>query len=205
MKVKICGITRIEDALLVAEMNAWAIGFIFYKKSPRYIEPAKVRQIIDNLPVGIKKIGVFVNSSVEEMNSVAEISGINTLQLHGEENPEMCNLLPYEIIKAFRPENEQYLKQIENFQKLNTFLIDAKVQGEYGGTGIRADWQLAKKAKSYGNIILAGGINSENIISAIKEVSPYAIDLSSAVEDKPGIKNQQKIKELFNIIREYKN
>lgn len=203
MKVKICGITRIEDALCAVESGAWAIGFIFYKKSPRYIEPLKVKEINNLIPEYIRKIGVFVNSSLEEMLKVAEISGINTFQLHGEESPEICLNLPKEVIKAFRPENESDLQQIEKY-KTNTFLIDAKVSGAYGGTGKTSDWKLAKQAKEYGNIILAGGINSENIIRAIKEVQPFAIDLSSSVEISPGIKDHSKIKEIFNLIKEIK-
>ncbi len=201
MKVKICGITRLEDALLAVELGAWALGFIFYKKSPRFIEPLKVKEIINELPKEIKKIGVFVNSSLTEMVSIAEVTGITTFQLHGEESPELCNSLPKEVVKAFRPGNIEDLKTMENYKGISTFLIDAKVSGEYGGTGKMANLELAKKAKIYGNIILAGGISSENIINVINEVKPFAVDLSSSVEDAPGIKSHFKMRELFREVR----
>lgn len=198
MKIKICGITRLEDAICAIKSGAWAIGFIFYDKSPRYISPEKAGEIIRQLPDGIKKVGVFVNSSVEKIMEVKKISGIDIIQLHGDETPEMCEKLSGEIIKAIRPSKEEDILVLKDYTNASYFLIDAKVKGEYGGTGKVSDWTLAVKAKKYGKIILAGGINSENINHAIKEVNPFAFDLSSSVETEPGIKDHEKIKKVFN-------
>lgn len=207
MKVKICGITDINDALYIAEHNAWAIGFIFYKKSPRYIEPLAVKKIINEVPKHIEKFGVFVNSSADEIINNVDTTGITTIQLHGDESPEICNQLiskqlPAKIIKAFRPKNIDDVEKIKDYHSVSRFLVDANVANEYGGTGHKADWNLAIKAKEYGEIILAGGINSQNINQAIKHVQPFAIDLSSSVEIEPGKKCHKKIKEIFEIIGE---
>lgn len=199
MKIKICGITRKEDALKALELGAWAVGFIFYKKSPRYITPEKAGEIISVLPEGIKKIGVFVNSSAEEIIFTGKISGITTYQLHGDESPEFCKKLDKEVIKAIRPKKKHELEFLKNYTNISAFLVDSYVSGEFGGSGQKGDWELAKKVKKYGTLILAGGINSDNISEAIQIVSPFAIDLSSSVEDTPGIKSHEKMKRLFNL------
>ncbi len=211
MKVKICGITKIEDALYAVELGAWALGFIFYPKSPRYIEPEKVKEIIKELPKDIKTIGVFVNEKFDKMEEIAEITNISTFQLHGEENNETCQKLSKEVIKAFRFTNKKELEIMDNYvndkEKNNilAFLIDAFNKDSYGGTGHRADWDLAQEVKKYGNLILAGGLNEKNISSAISIVKPWAVDLSSAVESDYGIKDHKKMKDFFEEINNDKN
>lgn len=201
MKIKICGITNLEDAQCAVEIGVWAVGFIFYKKSPRYIEPLKAREIISKLPSEVKKIGVFVNEDLETMLEVSNITNIDTFQLHGDEKPELCKLLTKEIIKAFRFTQESELEIINQYKEItDSFLIDAKVKNAFGGTGVLADWELAKKVKNYGNLILAGGIGSDNIAEAIKIVNPFAIDLSSSVEYSAGIKNHEKIRSLKEFV-----
>lgn len=204
IKVKICGITRLSDALLAAELGAWATGFIFYPKSPRYIKPEEAATIIRALPESLKKVGVFVNSKAEEIDKIIKITGITTVQLHGDEKADIINKIPAEVIKAFRPEKTEDLHQIKNYQKsgFRNFLIDASVKGQYGGTGVKADKELAILAKEYGKIILAGGISAENANSLINEVKPYAIDLSSSLEISPGIKDKNKLRELFLEIKD---
>ncbi|MFN8577072.1 MAG: phosphoribosylanthranilate isomerase [Candidatus Sericytochromatia bacterium] len=203
MKIKICGITNIDDALYISNFNVWALGFIFYKKSPRYIEPIKAKEIIKQLPRNIKKFGVFVNSSIEDILEIKELTGITTIQLHGDENLGFINSLEgNNIIKAFRVKDNDDFEKIKEFN-LKRFLIDANVKNEYGGTGHIANWELAKKSKDYGELILAGGINSENIIEAIEKVSPFAIDLSSSVELSAGKKCNTKIKEIFDKVERF--
>lgn len=200
MKIKICGITNKEDALYISRFNVWALGFIFYSKSPRYIEPQKAREIIDLLPKNKKKIGVFVNSTKDEMLKVKEISGIDMFQLHGEETPELCNNLDSPFIKAFRLRDYSDLEKMRSYieiKNLYAFLVDSFSNTAYGGTGLKADWSLAKEVNQFGKVILAGGINSSNVKYAINEVNPFALDLSSSIEIKAGVKDHKKIEEFF--------
>ncbi|MFN4152687.1 MAG: phosphoribosylanthranilate isomerase [Candidatus Sericytochromatia bacterium] len=203
MNIKICGITNKEDALYISQFDVWSLGFIFYSKSPRYIEPEKAREIIDLLPKNIKKIGVFVNSIKEEMLKVKEISGIDIFQLHGEETPELCESLNTPFIKAFRLRDYsdlENIKEYSNLKNLYAIIIDSFSNNAYGGTGLKANWSLAKEVKQFGKVILAGGINSSNAKDAISEVKPFALDLSSSVEIEAGIKDHKKIEEFFESV-----
>ncbi|NQZ67312.1 MAG: phosphoribosylanthranilate isomerase [Lentisphaeria bacterium] len=193
MKIKICGITRLEDALCAVEHGADMLGFIFYQKSKRYISPENAAEIITGIPGHIETVGVFVNAASDELISVAETSGITTMQLHGDEDESILPALSkWQIIKAFA------LKDVSDLAKLDTFqssriLIDS-VSAEHGGSGIEADWNLASAAAKKREIILAGGLNAGNIEAAIRLVNPYGIDLSSGLEKEPGIKDPEKIK-----------
>ena len=161
MKVKICGITNIEDALLSYNLGADAVGFIFYKKSKRYIEPIKAKKIINQLPAFINKVGVFVNESAEEINKVSKEIKLNLVQLHGDETPEIVDQTDLPVIKAFR------VKEIFDYSKLKNykncyFLLDAYDDKEYGGTGQNFNWnKIPEELKN--KKILAGGISVENI------------------------------------------
>lgn len=200
MKIKICGITRLEDALYISKFDVFALGFIFYKKSPRYIDPYKAKEIIDLLPKEIKKVGVFVNSTKDEMIEVRNISGIDLFQLHGEESPELCESLDSPFIKAFRLKDIDDLEEIEKYSKLKNLyaiLIDSFSKDAYGGTGLKANWNLAKESKKYGNVILAGGISSENMKDAINYVNPFALDISSSIEIEAGVKDIRKVDLVF--------
>ncbi|MFN8672256.1 MAG: phosphoribosylanthranilate isomerase [Candidatus Sericytochromatia bacterium] len=208
MKIKICGITKIEDALLAIELGAWALGFIFYPKSPRYIEPEKAKEIIEKIPKNIKTVGVFVNENLEKVEEIGKTTNISTYQLHGEENNDYCEKLSKEVIKAFRFKTKEELEIIEEYKNnknIIAFLVDAFSKEAYGGTGHRADWDIAKEVKNYGNLILAGGINEKNINSAILSVNPYAIDLSSSIESEYGIKDHKKTKDFFEELKNDKN
>jgi len=201
MKIKICGITLIEDAILASKLGAWAVGFVFVKSSPRYIEPEKASKIINNLPENLEKVGVFVNSSAEEIKNIRKLTGITKIQLHGDETAEFCSELSelnIPVIKALRIKNENDLNVISQYEgKVFAVLLDAHSDTEYGGTGKSFDWNILLKAKSYNiPIILAGGINSSNIEEALK-LKPYAIDISSGVEKNKGIKDHQKMTEIF--------
>ena len=201
MRIKICGITNKEDALNTIALNVSAIGFIFYKNSPRYIKPEVLDEFILDIPPFITTVGVFVNSEYEEIMEITQRCKLNTIQLHGEETPEFCTQFNLPTIKAFRVKTSEDIKQIPKYKgTVNGFLLDTKVENIHGGTGKAFDWGLALEAKEYEiPLILSGGINSDNIEKAIKLVNPHAIDLSSGVEKEPGIKDYNKIKELITI------
>lgn len=205
INIKICGITRLEDALLALKLGAWSIGYIFYDKSPRFIAPEIAGKMSDQLPERFLKTGVFVNSSVEEIVNNIKLSKINQIQLHGDENPEFCKNLAEKtnlpIIKAFRVKGKETLRLIELYQnKVSAVLLDTYSESEYGGTGKTLNFQLAKEAKKYDiPIILAGGINISNFKEAIQTVNPFALDISSGVEMAKGLKDKSKLEELFKL------
>lgn len=208
IKVKICGITRVEDALCACQNGAWAIGYIFVKESKRFIEPKNAGDISKNLPDNIEKIGVFVNSSIEEIEQTTKIAKLSKIQLHGDETPEFCNTVKertgLDIIKALRIRSEKDLEKIIDYKNIvNIILLDTYSEKEYGGTGETFDWELAQTAKKYNlPVIIAGGLNPQNINCAYNEVEPFALDVSSGVEIEKGIKNKDKIKELFDNLNE---
>jgi phosphoribosylanthranilate isomerase len=203
MRVKICGLTREEDARQAEELGAWALGFIFYPKSPRYITPEAAQKIIANRKA--PAIGVFVNQMFAAP-SIALQTGLKGIQLHGDETPEDCDRLRDNfggiVIKAFRLMSERDVDTIGAYVNHADYaLLDSGAGGQYGGTGQTFDWSLAKKAARAGMpILLAGGLNAENITAAIAEVNPFAADLSSGVESAPGIKDPAKLDALFQAL-----
>lgn len=201
IKVKICGITNIEDALLAADLGADALGFIF-AESPRQIDSEKARAIIHELPPFVKTVGVFVNEEPEKIKEIQLECGLDLVQLHGDESPEQCrNLMPYSI-KSFRIKDETGIKGIDKYKgAVRAILLDTYQKGKAGGTGKTFDWSLAIKVKEIEiPIILAGGLSPENIQEAIATVKPYAVDVSSSIEEKPGKKNPDRMKALFEKI-----
>lgn len=189
MRVKICGITNIEDALAAVELGADALGFVF-AKSPRQVTKEQARDIIENLPPFVSPVGVFVDEKVETIKEICDFCGIHTVQLHGNEDPLYINdLKGYKIIKAFRIKEEGDLKPLANY-KPHAFLLDSYVKGVMGGTGVAFNWEVARQAHKYGAIILSGGLTSENVQEAIRIVKPYAVDVSSGVEASPGKKDK---------------
>lgn len=189
MRVKICGITNIEDALAAVALGADALGFVF-AKSPRQVTKEQARDIIENLPPFVSPVGVFVDEKVETIKEICDFCGIHTVQLHGNEDPLYINdLKGYKIIKAFRIKEEGDLKPLANY-KPHAFLLDSYVKGVMGGTGVAFNWEVARQAHKYGAIILSGGLTSENVQEAIRIVKPYAVDVSSGVEASPGKKDK---------------
>jgi len=203
MQVKICGITNEADALFAAQCGAAAIGFIFYAASPRYIEPGAAQKIIRNLPQGLIKVGVFVNESQDIVKRIIESCGLDMIQLHGDEPPEYCRNFPvYQVIKAVELKNETDLRLAQSYNTA-AILVDSRHAGLYGGTGRRANWELALRLQLKKPLILSGGLNEENITEAIEKVRPTALDINSGVEISPGKKDHTKIASLFETIRKF--
>ncbi len=200
-EIKICGITRLEDALCAAACGADAVGFIFHPASPRYIAPERAKEIISELPRGIAKVGVFVNRKREEVEQVAGACGLDLIQLHGDESPAYCRLFPPELlIKAVSPKTAQELGKLGTY-KVRAFLADSRDAGRYGGTGKRADWNLAAALKKTLPLILAGGLDAENIGTALAAVAPQAVDINSGCELAPGIKDHARMRRIIGLIR----
>lgn len=194
VKVKICGITNLEDALAAVDFGADALGFVFFEKSPRYISYQNAASIIKNLPPFITTIGVFVNERPEEIVKIIDYTGIDVVQLHGDETPEMCNISK-RIIKAIRVKSLESLEPLIHFKdKVSAFLLDTYTPDIFGGSGRRFNWDIAIEAKQFGRIILAGGLTPDNIIEAIRWVKPYGVDVSSGVELEKGKKDYKKMK-----------
>jgi phosphoribosylanthranilate isomerase len=193
-KIKICGITNVEDALAAAEAGANALGFIFYEASPRHVSMAVARKIISLLPPFVAKVGVFVDPAEEFVKNAITDCGLDTLQFHGNESPEFCLKFALKTIKAFRIRNEESLRWLPMYAT-DAWLLDSFVPGQLGGTGAKFNWQLAAAAKTQGRpIILAGGLTAENVAEAVRQVQPYAVDVSSGVESAPGTKDPERVR-----------
>ena len=198
MLVKICGTTNLKDALLSVELGADALGFIFYDKSKRFIHYDKAKAIIEHLPQSVLKVGVFVNSTVEEVNSAAERIGLTMFQLHGDETPLHARQIEKPVIKSFRVDNKFNFALLHEYENC-TFLLDNFSKKEIGGTGKSFDWSLIPNELK-NKIILAGGVSSKNIEEIFINIKPYAVDLVSSVEKFPGKKDEEKLKDFFNIV-----
>ncbi|MFB3921128.1 MAG: N-(5'-phosphoribosyl)anthranilate isomerase [Terriglobia bacterium] len=202
-RIKICGITRPEDAQFAIELGAAALGFNFYPPSPRFIEPRRAAEIIRRLPPLVTSVGVFADENDDgHVAGVAREAGVNAIQLHGPRLPARNGVLAaFSLILA--------VAVGENFQaaelgrmKASAFLLDTVDRNLLGGTGRTFDWSLARAARNYGNIILAGGLTPENVEKAIREVRPFAVDVASGVESAPGIKDATKLRAFFAAVRQ---
>lgn len=202
VKVKICGITNLADAKAAVAAGADALGFVFYKKSPRYIIPEKARRIIKSLPSRIVKVGVFVNAKRKEILKTARSCGLDTLQFHGAESPAFClGFKDYKTIKAFRVKDRLVLKNILKY-KTSAYLFDTFVRSKPGGTGEKFDWRLLKiPGNIKQQVFLAGGLRQGNIKEAMGRLSPDWLDVSSSVEKEPGKKDRGKMKKLILAVR----
>jgi phosphoribosylanthranilate isomerase len=201
-KVKICGITNIEDARLCVKFGADALGFNFYRKSPRFIEVEKAREIIEQLHGEVLKVGVFVNESLENIAEIAITAKLDAIQLHGEETPKFCREIKQktnlEIIKAFRVSPDFTPEDVLKYD-VDAILLDAYNPKEHGGTGETFDWEIAKKVREISpKMYLAGGLWAGNVEIAIRKVEPYGVDSCSLLEKRNGKKDEEKIR-LFNI------
>lgn len=208
-KVKVCGLTSLEDARFVSGALADYIGFIFYEESPRFINPAQAGAII-NWIEGPECVGVFVNQPMDDVNMIARKTGIDLVQLHGNESPEYCNLMEYPVIKAIHVPDGATKTDLEDIVNpylpfADYFLFDTKVEGKWGGTGQTFDWSLVDKVTHRTPFFLSGGLNAGNVRSACQKVRPYGIDLSSGLESGPGVKDFDKIEVFMEEMREVWN
>lgn len=200
--VKICGITNYEDATLAVDLGAAALGFIF-ADSPRQITPQKALDIIHAIPPFVKTVGVFVNEGPAEIREVIHYCGLDLVQLHGDESPDLCHALMPSTIKALRIKDASSIQSSQAYQgKVRALLLDTYAKDKAGGTGLTFDWRLAIKIKELGTpIILAGGLDPSNIHDAIQTVRPYAVDVNSGVEECPGKKSPMLMKDLMKRVR----
>ncbi len=206
VRVKICGITNLEDALMAAEAGADALGFNFYPKSPRYIEPARAREIIEHLPPLVVPVGVFVNEhDLETLGRLVAEVKLAAVQLHGDESPEFCRQVAsrWRTIKAVRVGPDFDPAELDRYRRAHAILLDAERPGAYGGTGERFDWDVAQRARSRVSfLILAGGLSPENVAQAIERVRPDAVDVCTGVEAFPGKKDPEKVRAFIAAVRE---
>ena len=197
--VKICGITSLKDAEMAVNYSVPAIGLIFYPDSPRYVDPAEVEQWIDRIPDSVKKVGVFVNEQIDTINNITRQLKLEFIQLHGDESPEFCNGIIRPVIKVFRV-CDDFDAIVLNEYDVHGFLFDTYKKGNPGGTGTRFNWDLIANLKTETPIILSGGLTPENVLNGIGAVNPAAVDVNSGVESVPGVKDEEKIKELFSVL-----
>ena len=201
-RIKICGITRPEDAQCAAEAGADAVGMIFYASSPRAVDVRRARDIVQDLPPFITRVGVFVNETAYTVANIADTCGLDVLQLHGEETPEYCNGFAQKVVKVFRIQDTVDLEIMRSYT-VDAWHLDTQDTKLYGGTGRSFDWRLAAEAQSVGPIILAGGLTPDNLREALEQAQPYAVDISSGVESEPGIKDHEKIRRIIRIRNDY--
>ena len=197
-KVKICGIQRKEEVVILNRYLPEYAGFVFCT-SKRQVSPIKAKELMDELDPSIKKVGIFLNPSKEEIETVLKVCPLDIVQLHGEETPSFCRQFTQEVWKSFSIENESSLDRINQYE-VDGYLLDSFVKGQKGGSGKKFNWNLLENKKIPSLFILAGGLSAENIIEAIKVTSPDVIDISSGVET-DGYKDEKKIKELMEKVR----
>jgi phosphoribosylanthranilate isomerase len=199
MKVKVCGITSYEDAVMALDHGVDALGFNFFPPSPRYIAPETARQIVRQLPPFAVSVGLFVNSDRDTVDRTARYAGVQIIQLHGKEDPEYCRgLSEWPLIKAIRIGTGGRVDDNLQEYQVNAFLLDSRDDVLFGGTGKSFDWSFAGKLPLIRPIILAGGLRPDNVREAIRIVKPYAVDVCSGVEGAPGKKDAAKLVEFMN-------
>jgi phosphoribosylanthranilate isomerase len=199
IRVKVCGITNTDDALGCVAAGVDALGFVFYPGSPRVVSPERARDIIRRLPPFVTTVGVFVDEDAEHMNGVADYCGLDILQLHGDEAPEVCRAARRRVVKAFRVGTRADFPYAA--YPVSAYLLDTFVAGTPGGTGVSYDWSLARPAREFGRVILAGGLTPDNVADAIARAQPDGLDVGSGVERSPGHKEMEKVQRFVRIVR----
>lgn len=206
-RIKVCGLRRAEDAAMAVELGAWAIGFVFWSKSPRAVTPTAARRIIDSVTArGILKVGVFVDATVDEMLAAIDAAKLSAVQLHGAESASTCievkaRLPNIRVFKALRPRAGEKLDAATYAESCDALLVDAHSTIMPGGTGQRADWTAAAEISKIAPLILAGGLNEANVNTALATVRPFALDVSSGLESAPGEKDHSKMRAFFEQAR----
>ena len=205
VKVKMCGITNQEDLGKAVFYGAWAVGFVFHKKSPRYVSPSKARKLVEEMPPFITPVGVFVNLKERAVRDILKFTRINTVQFHGDEEPAYCKRFKeYKQIKAFRVSQDFNIKMVSKY-KVDAYLFDTYQDAVFGGTGKIFNWDVIKGVKFDKPVILSGGLTAENAKEGVEAVKPYAVDVSSGMEKAPGIKDPKKIRAFMDALKEFKS
>jgi len=200
VRVKVCGITRLEDALAAAELGADALGFNLWPPSKRAISPDAAREIVDRLPPFVTAVGVFVNQEPTEVLHLAAMARVTVVQLHGDEEPRDCAGHVMPVIKAFRVAGPEDLAPIPRYHRAAAVLLDSRSEG-FGGSGRAFDWELARRVAGK-PLILAGGLDADNVAEAVRAVRPWAVDVASGVESAPGVKDHQKLARFIRAAKE---
>lgn len=203
IRVKICGITNAADALAAIDAGANLLGFNFYEKSQRYIAEIEAAKIRGQLQKKVETVGIFVNESPADVAALCKLLKLDAAQLHGDETPETVAEVSRNVPvwKAFRVEPDFHLKTLDEYPEAFAFLFDAAHTGQYGGTGRTTDWDVARRATAGHRIILAGGLKVENVAAAVRIVRPYAVDVASGVESRPGKKDHSRMREFIQEVR----
>jgi phosphoribosylanthranilate isomerase len=201
VRVKICGVTRLEDALLAVRLGADALGFNFWPGSRRFLAPAAAREIVRRLPPLVTAVGVFVDPSRDEVLRAVAASGVQVAQLHGDEPPSLCSALPLPVVKAIRVRDAASLEALAAYDGLAGLLLDAPSPG-FGGSGATFDWTLAAAAAAARPVILAGGLGPANVAEAVRAVRPFAVDVASGVESAPGVKDGELMRRFIEAAKE---
>lgn len=211
IRIKMCGVTRLIDAQVAVKAGVDALGFIFHAKSPRNIDPEQARLIIEELPPFVDTVGVFVDKKRKEVEEIIQYCRLNYVQLHGDESPKYCERLvrsaaPCQVLKAFRVKNTLTGIDIEPYDPhVKGYLLDTFHRQKAGGTGETFDWSLIEKLGLKRPLLLAGGLDSDNILNALTSVQPYGVDVNSGVEKKPGLKDNALIETFIGRVRAFEH
>ena len=200
MRVKVCGITRLEDAQLAVELGASAIGLVLWPESPRFIGAERATMIIQALPPFVTRVGVFVDQPEEHVNHIATQIGLGVVQLHGNETPEYCGSIRHRVVRAIGLTPMTDLASFRAWPASITLLLDAHDPEKHGGTGRTVNWALAARVAAMRRTVLSGGLRSDNVSAAVDAVRPYAIDVSSGVEARPGVKDPERMRAFFHAV-----
>jgi phosphoribosylanthranilate isomerase len=201
MVVKICGITRLEDAELATELGASMVGFIFWPGSPRYVDPFRARDLVRSLPPSVTPVGVFVDQPLEHVRGIAGLVKLGAIQLHGNEPSDYAARLPYRVIRAVAVTDRAQPAAVVATPAHLTLLVDAHDPVRVGGTGRTVDWGVAAVLARNRRVILSGGLKPENVRQAIRTVGPWGVDVASGVESRPGVKDPVRLRAFFEAVR----
>jgi phosphoribosylanthranilate isomerase len=199
-RVKFCGMTRREDAVAAADLGADAVGFVFWERSPRYVTPEAARAILQALPPLVWRVGVFVDAPVAEIRATVDLVGLDVVQLHGHETPEVARVLAGRLVKALDCRSSDVLSAAEAWGREVLLLVDAVDRVRRGGTGQLADWTIARELSKRRPIVLAGGLTPDNVASAVATVRPYGVDVTSGVEARPGVKDIDRMRAFMRAV-----
>lgn len=200
VKVKICGLTRVQDAMLAADLGASALGFVFWPASPRFVDPFEARRLVRELPPFVSVVGVFVDQPSDYVRGVASLVKLTAVQLHGNETLDFITQFKVRVIKTVPLVEGSDVDSADHLPRNVTILIDAHDPVKVGGTGRQVDWTLAGAIARRRRVILSGGLRPDNVGEAIERVRPYAVDVSSGIEQRPGIKDVAKLRAFFEAV-----